>query len=761
MQKRARWFRIFPGMKDADAISELSPGLAGRVLTRAAVVAAMALVVALAVRPIASYDVGYHLAYGQHFLDTGEIVQTNRFVYTHLDPDILADPANLGPGCRYDNATDTYHFVNANWLSQVVMSAAWRAGGSTGLGILQAGMIAAIFLVVVATMRRATWHGRPGHDFFSHGRDARATVSWYWIGPAVVLVALAGYERFNIRPEVFGYLILVLQWWLLVGTSVVVRFDRAHRNPATAKRDWRRVAGVIGLQILAVNLHSYFILGVTLVGAMFTDIFLRWLWARAVTHADMADLTPRLKWFGIALAGVVLACLVNPFFIRGAIMPIETLLFMAKHNIIGGTPMPGERHPWATIGEFFSPFAEGVRQTRVITAYYVVLCVAGVAGVVALMRRRWGWVLVLVGMTLISTRMRRNIAPAAMIIVPLAMIILTDGWNALREKLGLNKPAKPLAGRAGAVVALVTIALAGWWTISVASNRFYFSERRAWRFGWGVSEITVPLKAARWIDTHKPAGKVFCDYGVSSNLMYFTDPHRRVPVLTNTWAYPPYVMKWVSDCTNGRCDFEQAVSEYDIGTVVLRLAHDTAPLMKTLAKSEDWSVADIGVSHVVFLRRTGTNAELAKKLGITKKNFDVSGHIERIGKTDPLRACALHSTATLLYRMDWGRHAITVWRKCIEMKPDYYEAIGSLGICLALRGTGKMLLMQAYQRNGKPSQANRARSEGLSDWAEAEKLFKDALKINPDYDDAARNLRLLHNQMASFRRGVIIIPQMR
>ncbi len=745
MQNRAGWFRIFLDMKDADAIGELSPSLAGRVLTRAAVVAAVVMAVALAVRPIASYDVGYHLAYGEHFLACREIVQTNRFVYTRMDPEKLSDPASLGPGCRYDKTTGTYHFVNANWLSQVIMSAVWRAGGSTGLGILQAALIAAIFLAVIATMRR----GGAG---------------WRWIAPAVVLVALAGYERFNIRPEVFGYLILALQWYLLVGSSAVIPNAAVPVEDlpgrATAKRTWRRAAGVIGLQILAVNLHSYFILGLALVGAMFADVFLRWLWARAVTRADTRDLMGPLKWFGITLAGVVLACLVNPWFVRGAIMPIQTLLFMARHNIAGGSPEAGQIHPWAVIGEFFSPFAEGVRQTRVITAYYVVLCVAAASGVVGLIRRRWGWVLVLAGMTVISTRMRRNIAPAAMIIVPLAMIILTDGWNALREKLRLNKPAKPLAGRAGVAVALVTIAAAGWWTISVASNRFYFSERRLWRFGWGVSRITVPLEAAKWIDTHKPAGKIFCDYGVSSNLMYFTGPHRQVPILTNTWAYPPYVMKWVSDCTNGRCDFEQAVSEYDIGVVVLRLAHDTAPLMKTLAKSPDWSVVDIGVSHVVFLRRGVANADLAKKLGITRKNFDVSGHINRISKTDPLPACALNSTATLLYRMDWGRHAITVWRKCVELQPDYYEAIGNLGICLALRGTGKMLLMQAYQRSGKPSQANRARSEGLSDWAEAEELFKDALKINPDYDDAARNLRLLHNQMASFRRGVIIVPQM-
>ena len=721
-------------MTVTDKVSGASHGWAVRIPAIIAVVAAMVLAVALAVRPIASYDVGYHLAYGEHFLDNSEIVQTNKFVYTHLDGEKLSDPANLGPACRYDKATNTYHFINANWLSQVIMASAWRAGGSTGLGILQAALIAAIFLTIIATMRRSS-------------------VAWHWIAPAVVLVAMAAYERFNIRPEVFGYLILVLQWSLLVESSAAV--------PATAKRAHWRLVGVIALQIMAVNLHSYFILGVALVGAMFADVFLRWLWARAVTHADTKDLTGPLKWLGITMAGVVLACLLNPWFIRGAIMPIQTLLFMAKHNIAGGTPEAGQIHPWATIGEFFTPFAEGVRQTRVITTYYVVLCLAGVAGVVALLRRRWGWLLVLVGMTIISTRMRRNIAPAAMIIVPLAMIILADGWNALRERLRWAKPAGPFAGRSAVVVAIITLVAAGFWTVSVVSNRFYFSERRAWRFGWGVSQITVPLEAAGWINTNRPAGKVFCDYGTSSNLMYFIQPKYETPVLTNTWAYPPHVMKHLRDMTTGRCDFAPVVAQYDIGTVVLRLSHDTAPLIRTLASSPDWAVVNVGVSHVVFLRRSGDNAELAKNQGVAKKDFDVNGFINSIFVADSLPAHSLHIAASLLDCMGWGGHAITVWRECTRQEKNYYEAMNSLGRRLALRGIDKMLLMQKYHSEDKPVQADRARREGLADWAEAERLFKDALKINPDYDDAARNLRLLHNQMVSFRRGVIIVPQMR
>ena len=98
-------------------------------LLRAIVVAGPALLaVVLALRPMASFDIGYHLAYGDHFLRTGRIVQTNRFIYMKLDKDTLSDPANCGPGTTYDPVADVYRFVNANWLSQVVMAAVHRCG---------------------------------------------------------------------------------------------------------------------------------------------------------------------------------------------------------------------------------------------------------------------------------------------------------------------------------------------------------------------------------------------------------------------------------------------------------------------------------------------------------------------------------------------------------------------------------------------------------------------------------------------------------
>ena len=48
---------------------------------------------------VASLDVGYHVAYGRHFLDTGHIVE--------LDPFLTPETARP--------------FVNANWGSQVTI----------------------------------------------------------------------------------------------------------------------------------------------------------------------------------------------------------------------------------------------------------------------------------------------------------------------------------------------------------------------------------------------------------------------------------------------------------------------------------------------------------------------------------------------------------------------------------------------------------------------------------------------------------------
>jgi len=708
----------------------------------AAAILACAVPLALGVRDIAVYDIGYHLAYGEHFLDTGQIVQTNRFIYTRLDRHILSDPDQIGPGCRYDPATNTYYFVNANWLTQVAMAAAHRAGGTTGLCTLQAALVAAIFAVISATLilglrRIRAETGAPTSPEPAAGKPVKqaagasripaagkpAALPWHLIACAVLLTALTAYERFNLRPEVFGYLMLVGQWCLLMGPGF---------GP-------KRAAGVVVLQVLAVNVHSYFLLGIALTGAMFLEAGGRWAWARWVRQDDPGPWAGRAKWLGVTLAGVILAALANPWFFRGAMMPVQTLLFLRKYDIAGATGRAGPIHPWAAIGEFHTPFREVLRDKYNTYAFICVLGVAVAALPTALLRRRLGWAAVLAGMMAVALGMRRNIAPASMILVPLSVIVLADGWRALRRSPRL---AGLLAGKAGAgrglggvglwsgVAASVAAGgLAGAVLVAVVTNRFYFWDERENRFGFGNSAVVLPLDAAEWLSRHRPAGRIFCDYDTSSNLMYFTRPHPEVPILTNTWAYPPYVMQWVLQITARQRDFAPVVRDYDINVVVLHPTQSTFPLVRTLARDRRWALVHVGVSYAIFLRRDGPNRALAERYALNEDTFDLQGYIERIERSDPVPALALNRAAGLLFSVEWEDSAEKVWRACLRHEGGYYQAMSRLGRALVIRGK-KHILRGSTKR-------------GLKDWEEAEKILRRALAIRPGYKEAESGLQWL------------------
>ena len=208
----------------------------------------------LSCRQLDCPDMGYHLAYGEAFWREGRVVDDARFIYPPPTA-ATAKPDDLPPGAYYD-ADGQYRFVNANWLAQVVMAGLHNLGGWTALWLLQVGLTGIVLAAQALAVRRMGG-------------------SWAWLGPMWLLTGMVSYERLSLRPEMFSFACLAVILWLLCGAVT-----------------WPRVAAAIGVQFLAANFHSYWLLGAGLMFAFAGEAALRGGWSRWIVHVPRAGPRP-------------------------------------------------------------------------------------------------------------------------------------------------------------------------------------------------------------------------------------------------------------------------------------------------------------------------------------------------------------------------------------------------------------------------------------------------------------------------------------
>ena len=427
---------------------------------RVALLSALVFAFCLAWRPIGGSDLGYHLAYGDTYLETGKIVDSDDFLYVRADPAKLdVVQGNRPPGAWIDS-TGRYRFPNANYGSQIVMSLAFRAGGFTGLCLLQAALVALLMAICTLTMRRLG-------------------VGKAWIALGIVLISMVGYVRFDLRPEVFGYVFLAVIA-LLVSSPALTR---------------RGVIALIVAHWAAMQFHSYWILGLFLVAASWIEEVITWFRGHRKHAVPLPAGRERLQRLTIALGGMVVVSFLNPWTWRLAVLPIQTILFLSA-NEIPADPAALVRHPWATISEFLPPFGGRTHLTQPIAAYLGVLSLTGLGAAAAVLNGRWARLAVMAFMVAISLKMRRNLAPAAVILVPLALASIAEALRTANPKGILIRGAR-WARAIRTPVSVAVIALASYWTISVVTDRFYYVQRSPTRFGAGHSSWQLPIDASR------------------------------------------------------------------------------------------------------------------------------------------------------------------------------------------------------------------------------------------------------------------------
>jgi hypothetical protein len=211
-------------------------------------------------------DIWWHVKSGQWILEHARVPRLDIFTFSSSDR----------------------VWVDLHWGFQVVLALAYALGGVAGM-ILLASAAASTAFVIARTACERDWPKWP--------------VAVCWL-PALALMA----TRFDPRPEVFSLVYLACFLAILI---------RIQQRPVLA---WN----LPFIQVLWVNTHGLFVLGPIVLGCYVVDCC-GWAWRDSRRRADdRPNEAPRLwRHLAPAAVAVVVACLANPYGVRGALFPLE------------------------------------------------------------------------------------------------------------------------------------------------------------------------------------------------------------------------------------------------------------------------------------------------------------------------------------------------------------------------------------------------------------------------------------------------------
>jgi len=525
-------------------------------------------------------------------------------------------------------ATDPFSFtaqgrpwINHMWATQVLFFALWKIGGRLPLILLKAGVVTATFAIVLLTMRR---------------RGVLPILA----SAITLLLAWAGREFWDARPQIFTYLLLGLFLWLL--------------REGWEGRRWNLIALPL-LMVAWANLHAGFVTGIAVVGLV------------GVGSALPRLLDPehrREGWRTLGLAArllvlVTLASLVNPFGVRALLFPVEvvnTRAFMVT------------THEWFS-PNFHNPVYRGFEAT-------VLLLIPAFA---------WGRARLTTTDVVVSLTFL-HLALASVRHIPLFLIAVAapladslgagvralwacraNGWQIL-ERLRPRLPTLwPLAlapvTHVAAAVCFVSLAVTmAWGTFLHPASSPLLQD---------LNERRYPEQTMAFIKRERLPGPLFNDYAWGGYELWRLYPDYQVFMDGRTHVYGRDVLRDFLEVTSVGTRWHAVLDKWKIQTI---LVPPRSSLARTLQTVGGWRPVFAEREAVVFLREAEANRELLSR----HPAVTLSG-------LSPDVAEALSQALRAAEAGDDER-AIGRYREVLALEPDHLVALFSLGVLQERRG---------------------------------------------------------------------------
>jgi hypothetical protein len=434
-------------------------------------------------------------------------------------------------------------WINIHWLHQLGLHALHSAGGH-GAVVFGKFLLVALLIGILASI---------GY------RRERPAIT---VAALALMLVVAG-DRFMPRPELTSFVLLA---------AVLALLER-HERKGDA---W--LFGIVAIQLVWANVQSLFALGIVICGITFAGEFVR-----PLLRIGQPLRVDRLLQLGALGVLALLACFANPNGIEGASFPLQQLRVIS---------LPSQR---AALGLQALEMASPLRNAHlvgpiVLGAFAVLGVLSGAAMALNWRRVRPAEPLLWCAFLLLALAAIRNMAPFAIVAVPL----LVRNTNELIDARGHPKRGWRMVS---VVLAVALVLLA----VDTARGRFFPRMGSPRVPGLGVMETFYPIGAAEWIAERRPPAPLAHHMADGGYLIWRLFPDYRVLSDGRQEVYRAKLdVLWLVDENS----FQQLDRRYRFGTVLVHYGDlDLSDLLKFLYRSPDWQLAFVDEVAAVFVRR--------------------------------------------------------------------------------------------------------------------------------------------------------------
>jgi hypothetical protein len=467
---------------------------------------------------IASLDYWWHLRVGELIAATGAVPTHDSMSYTV-------------PGARW---------IDIHWLFQLGLHALYSSGGHAAVVVAQLALVC-LWLAALAPI--------------AYRRER----SWLSAG-ALALMLLAAAGRLQPRPEIPSFVLLA---WILH------LLDRFERTPD------RLVYAIAALQLLWVNVHGLFAVGIALCAIHLVAELLRGL-GRSGEGLRM-DRVRRLAALTLLAALISLA---NPNGLDGALYPLQQLDMVGSAERRGAFGM--------LIDELQPTFGSADRLTL---GCFLALASLSLGSMLMNWRRvRESDILLWVAFFYLGLGANRN---AALFAIVAATILVRNANEAI--------DARPRWARLAANAAPLALSLALLLAVDVAIARQL--ARRGLYSGPGIdaAEGLNPIGAAEWIARTRPPAPIGHNMGDGGYLIWRVWPDYAVMSDGRLEVFGPALLPSLQLSDPER--FAALDAQHGFGVVLLNhRRHELSPLVAALRASAGWRLGYADDVSVVFVR---------------------------------------------------------------------------------------------------------------------------------------------------------------